>query len=294
MGHRARFPAVGREASLLDSGRMATTAASAVDFGLFGPGSIAWKLHKEPGLLIGGLRALMLQALHPLAIAAVEQHSDYKNDVWGRFNRTSNYVMTTVFGSTEEANALGRRVRAIHKPIHGIDRVTGLPYAADDPILLLWIHTTLVESFVLSYQRFVTPLSTSLKDGYVAEMVRQAALVGLRDEDVPATWAANFRFIESQRPMLQTTQTSLEALDTVLNPPLPPHRRPGWWALGQCAISLLPDHAVELYGIRRNPTAEAALRPFVAAGAKLSARLLPPPPVLLEATRKARTAGMSV
>jgi len=185
-------------------------------------------------------------------------------------------------------------VRAIHRPIHGIDRVTGLPYAADDPVLLLWIHTTLVESFVLSYERFVAPLGTSVKDGYIGEMVRQAELVGLRAEDVPATWAQNFRFIESQRPMLQTTQTSLEALDTVLNPPLPVHRRPGWWALGQCAISLLPDHAVELYGLRRNSAAESALRPFVAAGAKLSARLLPPPPVLLEARRKARAAGSSL
>jgi uncharacterized protein (DUF2236 family) len=272
---------------------MATTAASEIDFGLFGPGSVAWKLHKEPGLLIGGLRALMVQALHPLAIAAVEQHSDYKNDVWGRFNRTSNYVMTTVFGTTAEARGLGNRVRAIHRPIHGTDRVTGLLYAADDPVLLLWIHTTLVESFVLSYQRFVAPLSTSLRDAYVAEMVRQAELVGLVAEDVPASWAANHRFIESARPMLQTTQTSLEALDTVLNPPLPPHRRPGWWALGQCAISLLPDHAVELYGLRRNSAAETALRPFVAAGAKLSARLLPPPPVLLEATRRAHQAGLS-
>jgi len=271
---------------------MATATGSAVDFGLFGPGSVAWRLHKEPGLLIGCLRALMLQALHPLAIAAVEQHSDYKNDVWGRFNRTSNYVMTTVFGSTDEAKALGRRVRAIHKPIHGIDRVTGLPYAADDPVLLLWIHTTLVESFALSYQRFVAPLSTAVRDAYVADMVRQAELVGLRAEDVPASWAENFRFIEARRPMLQTTQTSLEALDTVLNPPLPPHRRPGWWALGQCAISLLPDYAVELYDLHRNSLAEGALRPFVAAGAKLSARLLPPPPVLLAAQRRTSAAGL--
>jgi uncharacterized protein (DUF2236 family) len=270
---------------------MAAIAGAEIDFGLFGPGSIAWQLHKEPGLLIGGLRALMLQALHPLAIAAVEQHSDYKNDVWGRFNRTSNYVVTTIFGTTDAAHAIGRRVRAIHKPIHGIDRVTGLPYAADDPVLLLWIHTTLVESFVLSYERFVAPLSTAVRDGYVAEMVRQAELVGLRAEDVPSSWAANFRFIESQRPMLQSTQTSLEALDTVLNPPLPPHRRPGWWALGQCAISLLPDYAIELYGMRRNSAAESALRPFVAAGAKLSARLLPPHPVLLEAQRRSATAG---
>ena len=265
--------------------------SKALDFGLFGPGSAAWALHQEPGLLIGGLRALMLQALHPLAIAAVEQHSDYRNDVWGRFNRTSNYVVTTVFGTTEEAERLGRRVRAIHRPIHGIDRVTGLPYAADDPVLLLWIHTTLVESFVLSFERFVRPLEQALRDRYVAEMVRQAALVGLRAEEVPASWAANFRFIESQRPMLQRTQTAMEALDTVLNPPLPAHRRPGWWALGQCAISLLPDHAVEMYGLRRNSAAEKALRPLVAAGARLSARLLPPPPVMLEAKRRARDAG---
>jgi uncharacterized protein (DUF2236 family) len=273
---------------------MAAIAEADVDFGLFGPGSVAWQLHREPGLLIGGLRALILQALHPLAIAAVEQHSDYKKDVWGRFNRTSNYVVTTVFGSTEQANAMGRRVRAIHRPIHGIDRVTGLPYAADDPVLLLWIHTTLVESFALSYERFVAPLSTSVKDGYVGEMVRQAELVGLKPEQVPATWAQNFRFIESQRPMLRLTRTAVEALDTVLNPPLRPHRRPGWWALGQCAISLLPEHAVDLYGIRRNPAAEAALRPFVAAGAKLSARLLPPHPVILEARRKAAAAGRAV
>src|SRR6202165_2059204 len=203
---------------------MATPADSAVDFGLFGPASAAWKLHSEPGLLIGGLRALILQALPPLAIAAVEQHSDYKKDVWGRFSRTSNYVVTTVFGTTAEANELGRRVRAIHRPIHGVDRITGLPYAADDPVLLLWIHTTLVESFALSYERFVAPLSTSLKDGYVGEMVRQAELVGLRPEDVPATWAQNHRFIESQRPMLQATRTAREALDTVRRPPHPGRR----------------------------------------------------------------------
>jgi uncharacterized protein (DUF2236 family) len=122
-------------------------------------------------------------------------------------------------------------------------------------------------------------------------MVRQAELVGLRAEDVPDSWAGNFRFIQSQQPMLQGTRTAMEALDTVLNPPLPVHRRPGWWALGQCAISLLPEYAVEMYGLRRNSAAEAVLRPLVAAGAKLSARLLPPHPVLLEARRRAQAAG---
>jgi len=266
-------------------------ARAEVDYGLFGPSSVAWRLHKEPGLLIGGLRALMYQALHPLAIAAVEQHSDYKKDVWGRFNRTSNYVMVTVFGATEEARKMGRRVRAIHRPIHGLDRVTGLPYAADDPVLLLWIHTTLVESFVLAYEHFVRPLSPAAKDGYVAEMVRQAELVGLAAEQVPDSWAANDAFIDTQQPMLQLTQTALEALDTVLHPPLSVLRRPGWWALGQAAVSLLPDRAVELYGLRRLPMAEAAIRPFASVGGRLAARVLPPAPVLVEARRKAAASG---
>lgn len=261
------------------------------DFGLFGPGSVAWKLHKEPGLLIGGLRALMLQALQPLAIAAVEDHSDYRNDVWGRFNRTSNYVMTTVFGSTSDAERLGRRVRAIHKPIHGVDRVTGLPYAADDPVLLLWIHATLVESFVLAYERFCGPLTLAERDSYIAEMVRQAELVGLHAFQVPDSWAANFRFIETQRPLLQRTRTAMEALDTVLNPPLAAWRRPGWWVLGQSAVALLPDYALELYGLRRVIGLGAA-RPFIAAGARASARLLPPPPVLRDAIRRTHAAGM--
>src|SRR5499427_8983903 len=167
------------------------------DFGLFGPGSMAWKLHLEPALLVGGLRALMVQALHPLAIAAVADHSNYREDVWGRYARTSNYVVTTIFGTKRQAEALGVRVREVHRPIRGIDRVTGRPYAADDPELLLWIHTTLVESFLASYRRFVGPLSSVAGDRYVAEMVRQAALVGLRDEDVPATEADNLAFIES-------------------------------------------------------------------------------------------------
>src|SRR5437870_6968324 len=270
---------------------MGIAAKPEVDFGLFGPRSVAWRLHKEPGLLIGGLRALMYQALHPLAIAAVEQHSDYKKDVWGRFNRTSNYVMTTVFGSTEDAHRLGRRVRAIHRPIHGVDRVTGLPYSADDPVLLLWIHATLVESFLTAYRRFVGPLQPEEADRYVGEMVRQAELVGLRAAEVPPSEAGNQAFIDSCRPLLVATRHSLEALDTVLHPPLPPWRRPVWWVAGQAAISVLPDHAVELYGIKRNPAAETAVRPLVSSGSTFARRFLRPPHVLREARRRATAAG---
>jgi uncharacterized protein (DUF2236 family) len=265
-----------------------------IDFGLFGPGSMAWRMHREPAMLVGGLRALIVQALHPLAIAAVADHSDYRSDVWGRYARTSNYVVTTIFGSTRQARALGTRVRAIHRPIHGVDRVTGMPYAADDPVLLLWIHATLVESFLAAYRRFVGPLEVGEADRYVAEMISQAELVGLSAGEVPSTEAGNQAFIESCRPLMIATRHSLEALDTVLHPPLPPWRRPVWWVAGQAAISVLPDYAVELYGIRRNRPAEAAVRPLVSSGSQFARRFLKPPPVLQEARRRSAAAGLAL
>ena len=262
------------------------------DFGLFGPGSMAWQLHKEPALLVGGLRALMVQALHPLAIAAVEDHSDYKADVWGRYARTSNYVVTTIFGTTRQAEALGSRVREVHRPIHGIDRVTGLPYAADDPVLLLWIHATLVESFLAAYRRFVGPLGEPDGDRYVAEMVRQATLVGLPADDVPATESGNRAFIDSLRPDLQVTRGALEAVDTVLHPPLPASRRPFWWVAGQASISIMPDDALAMLGIRRQPLAEALVRPLVRSGGALGRRRMKPPPVLVQARERTEAAGL--
>lgn len=265
--------------------------AADIDLGLFGPGSVAWRMHREPALVVGGLRALMVQALHPLAMAAVAEHSDYRSDVWGRYARTRNYVVTTIFGTTRQAEALGRRVREIHRPMRGVDPVTRLPYAADDPELLLWIHATLVESFLVAYRRFVGPLDPADGDRYVAEMVRQAELVGLRPERVPATERGIQAFIDRCRPMLMVTRHALEAVDTVLNPPLSRWQRPIWWAAGQAAISLMPDHAIELYGMRRSPTAEAAVRPLVTGGSRLSQRLLPPPPVLRQARERSLAAG---
>jgi uncharacterized protein (DUF2236 family) len=271
---------------------VSSPAGAGADLGLFGPGSVAWRLHREPALVIGGLRALMVQALHPLAIAAVADHSDYRSDVWGRYARTTNYVATTIFGTTRQAEALGARVREVHGPIRGVDSVTGRPYSADDPELLLWIHATLVESFVAAYRRFVRPLSEADADRYVAEMVRQAALVGLAAEEVPATEAGNRRFIDSMDPELLVTRPTMEAVDTVLHPPLPAWRRPFWWVAGQAAISLMPDRSLALLGMRRAPLAEAAVRPVVRRGAAAGRRILRPPPVLVQARRRVEAAGL--
>lgn len=245
-------------------------------------------------MLIGGLRALMVQALHPLAMAAVVDFSDYKSDVWGRYARTSNYVTTTIFGTTAQAQALGRRVREIHRPIRGVDRVTGLPYAAEDPELLLWVHVVLVDSFVAAYQRFVRPLPAGELDSYVSEMVRQAELVGLEAGQVPGSWAETQAFMEAIRPQLESTPAARDALDTVLHPPLPPWRRPFWALAGRAAVSILPDYGLELYGLRRRPAIDRAVRPVVANGSLFARLVLKPPPVLQAARRRAASAGREV
>ena len=125
------------------------------DVGLFGPDSVAWHLHADPVMLIGGMRALLVQALEPRAMAAVDQHSRFREDPWGRLERTTSFVMTTIYGDTAAAEAACDRVRKVHARIRGVDPVTGQPYAANDPDLLLWIHAVELESFIGELERLL-------------------------------------------------------------------------------------------------------------------------------------------
>jgi uncharacterized protein (DUF2236 family) len=261
------------------------------DLGLFGPGSMAWRMHREPAMLLGGLRALILQALHPLAMAAVADFSDYQSDVWARYDRTSNYVNVTIFGTTAQALAAGRRVREVHVPIHGVDAVTGRAYAADDPTLLLWVHAVLIDSFVTAYDRLCRPLAEGDRDRYVAEMVRQAELVGLTAGDVPASWEANVAFLASLQPELRVTPAAEKALHTILRPPLPAWRRPFWSMIAAAALSITPDYALSMYKVRRPPLSDAVLRPSIRIFAGTARRFLQPPPVIVAARRRAAEVG---
>ena len=183
-----------------------------------------------------------------------------------------------------------RSRRAVHAPIRGTDAVTGLPYSADDPTLLLWIHTTLVDGFLGAYRRFVKPLAQDEADRYVSEMIRQAELVGLKAGEVPPTERENSRFIESCRPMLQVSRHALEAVDTVLRPPLATWKRPFWWVVGQASVSLLPEYARQMYGLPRHRS-ERAVRPVVRRAALAARRRLEPPAVLQHARQRALAAG---
>lgn len=124
------------------------------DAGLFGPGSITWRIHAHPAMLIGGLRSLIVQALNPLSMAGVAQHSNYKDDSWGRLMRTTDYVMTTTYGDTAAAERQVKIVKTIHERVKGVDGFTGLPYSANDPKLLLWVHCSQIDAFIAAYRAY--------------------------------------------------------------------------------------------------------------------------------------------
>ena len=143
------------------------------DPGLFGPDSVTWRIHGDPSMLVGGFRALMLQAVHPLVMAGFDDNSLFRGDPWGRLQRTGEWVATVTFGSTESAERAGARLRGVHRRLApGIEPETGLPYRVDDPELLLWVHCTEVESFLNAFRRSGGRLRRGDGDRYVERDAR--------------------------------------------------------------------------------------------------------------------------
>src|ERR1700759_3662117 len=177
----------------------------AADDGFFGPASVAWRVSVDLASPVAGLRSLLMQALHPLAMAGVDQHSGWRRDPVGRLPATSAYRATVPFGERAAPLHAAGRVRRIHDHVRGTDAVTGRPYAAGDPALLLWVHVTLVQSSLAAGQAFGTPVPAGDSDRYVAEMVAAAELVGVPRALVPATVADLERYVASVRPELCCT-----------------------------------------------------------------------------------------
>src|ERR1700761_970849 len=144
--------------------------AEPADDGFFGPASVTWRLHADLTGPVSGLRSLLLQALHPLAMAGVDQHSEWRDDPGGRFASTAAYVVTTTYGDRAAARAAAMRVRKIHERVTGTDPVTGREYAAGDPALLIWVHAALVDSGLAAANRYGLTLSDADKNKYIAEM----------------------------------------------------------------------------------------------------------------------------
>jgi uncharacterized protein (DUF2236 family) len=231
------------------------------DLGLFGPGSVTWRVHAEPILFLAGLRALYLQALHPRALAGVTRNSSYKSDTWGRLQRTATYVGTVVFGTTAQAQEAGRRVRAIHSRLRAVDPVTGDLFRVDEPHLLRWVHVCEVESFLTVATRAGVRLTPAEVDGYYTEQLRSAELVGLDPTTVPATAAEVEAYYREMRPELTMTKESADTAIFLANPPLPRGLgftpvRLATGAAAALAVGLLPPWARRRYGLPGLPTTD--------------------------------------
>jgi uncharacterized protein (DUF2236 family) len=237
----------------------------AADVGLFGPGSMTWRVHAEPILALAGLRALFLQSLHPRAMAGVAQNSGYRTDPWGRLGRTVSYVATTIYGTTEQAEAAGRRVRARHARLRATDPVTGERFRVDEPDLLCWVHVTEVDSYADTARRAGVRLDASEWDRYWDEQRRAAALVGLDPASVPGTVADAEGYFRAVRPQLRMTRDAADALLFLSVPPPPWRPGTGWrraaldrlgrppfrlagLGVAATAFGLLPRWARRLYG----------------------------------------------
>jgi uncharacterized protein (DUF2236 family) len=216
------------------------------------------RVHGDSSMFIGGIRALLLQSLHPLAMAAVAGHSGYQGDPWGRLQRTSYFLAVTTFGGASDAEQAIARVRAIHRRITGI-APDGRRYAAADPHLLTWVHIAEAESFLAAHGRFgARPLDQAGRDGYVADLARIGAALGVPDP--PRTEAELAAAIAGYRPELAGTAQAREAARfLLLRPPLPALARAPYGVLAAAAVSLLPAWARRPLWLPRLPVTEAAV-----------------------------------
>ena len=230
------------------------------DVGLFGPTSATWVVHADASMLIGGIRALLMQTLHPLAMAGIAQHSAYREDPIGRLHRTAGYVGTTTFGTTAEAKAAVRMVKKVHRRVVGT-AADGRPYSANDPHLLGWVHHTLVESFYLAHQRYgASPLSSDDFDRYVDEQAIVAKLIG--SEPVAHSVGQLEERMAQIRPELKATGQARNAVRFLLLPPLALQVLPAYGVLASAAVGLMPSWARRELRIARLPLTERfAVRP---------------------------------
>ena len=228
------------------------------DAGFFGPGSVTWRVSTDLGRPVAGLRALMLQALHPLAMAGVDQHSNWREDPVGRLAATSGYLATITFGDRAAAERAAARVRRIHEHITGTDTITGQRYEASDPALLLWVHATLVESGVVAAGMFGTPLSAPDADRYVAEMVAAAELVGVPVGQVPGSLSDLESYLTASRSGLRCTPAAAESMAYLLDPPgLDEDIAEIWADIREGVVAALPSWAQDMYDYPAAPLTPA-------------------------------------
>src|SRR5256886_2504817 len=246
------------------------------DDGLFGPGSVTWRVMSSRIMWVAVLRALYLQALHPRVIRGTLQNATTITepaDAWARLRRTRKFIETRTFGTTAEAELAGRRVRTIHQALTGTDP-DGTRYRVDDPELLLWVHCGEVASCADIARRSRLPFSAADLDAFVAEQRASAELIGIDRSAAPASMAELDAYYEQIRPRLYVGDEAKQALRVILLPPVPDGDRVlklGLPPVAVLAFSTLPGWARRMYGGARRP------RPGDAGGRQPASRPRAPP-----------------
>jgi uncharacterized protein (DUF2236 family) len=240
--------------------------------GYFGDDSAIRRIGRESVLMLGGGRALLMQAAHPLVAAGIVDHSHYRADPWRRLARTMTALYTIVFGTREEADRMGAIVRTVHGRVRG--ERGGRRYSAADPELMLWVHSTLVDTGLAMYETYVGPISRALAEEFYAQMKTVATVFGAPEEIHPRTLA---EFRAYQRGMIASGEVRVGSdaravADSIMQPPVPAPLRPAARALALSNVGLLPKPLREQYGLRWS----RAHGLWLAASSRSSRRLVVP------------------
>lgn len=228
------------------------------DYGLFGPGSITWRVMGEPILMVGGFRALILQALHPQTMWGTAQNSELMDPqtAWARLGRTIEFVRVRTWGTQAEVERVGRRVRRLHARLTGVDPRTGEEFRVDEPENLLWVHMGEVDSYLDVARRAGVPLTAAEADAFVDEQRRSGAVVGLDPQTIPASVAEMRAYYEEMRPRLFACKEARDGLRRMFNPAVPRRMLPLKLAAPSVAsltIATLPRWARRMYGLPATP-----------------------------------------
>ena len=255
----------------------------------FDPGTPITEVHGDAAMFVGGIRAVMMQSLHPVAMTAVAEHSGFRGDLWGRLARTATFLATTTFGPATHAQATVDKVRRVHEYVTGTT-AGGTPYVASDPHLLAWVHAAEVDSFLTAHQAYGQHrLDAAARDEYLAQTAVVAAKLGVVD---PPTTVAELRAVlDAFRPELRGTPAAREAMAYVrLEPPLSWPAKQPYAVLWAAAIGLMPAWARAELDLPHHPkldrvvplggrVAVAGIRWALRPGQEATKRLEPPRPV---------------
>ncbi len=221
------------------------------DPGFFGPASVSWRVHHDPANVVGGIRALILQALHPDVMQSFHDITSTREDPWGRLSRTGAYVNAITYGTEAEAEKRAARVRLVHHKL-GLDR----------PDWLLWVHCGAVDSWLVGHRRSGAPMTDAEADTYVREQVEAARLIGCDVDDVPSSVAELAAYFDAVRPELVVTSETRESVRDLILPPMSPRvqlltpARPAWTTLALTGFGLMPRWSRRMFALPGLPTTD--------------------------------------